>query len=136
MPRWSAQDQHLVVLAVVETARVGQGVVDFDVAGFGKDEAFSKAASVVAQIKATIDERRWVCFFDYFNPESPDCLSVPDFLAWLRDAKLGRPEQIDYLDKVAGITAAALIFRGPDNQNQQEPWAIYSLRWVVLPSLP
>lgn len=83
---------------------------------------------------------RWVNFYDSFEPVSPVCLPVPDFLAWLRDEQrwvnplsddlildgqgfraqaweemLVPPDIVDFFEQAAELAACRAMFRGPDN---------------------
>jgi hypothetical protein len=51
------------------------------------EDAKARAVEAVARMKDDVAEDRWVNFFDDLEPESPDCLPVPDFVAWLRDER-------------------------------------------------
>ena len=122
--------------------------------GVAPEDAKARALDAVAWMKDEVAEEHWVNFFDSFNVESPDCLPLPDFVAWLRDErrrvnqlasdlKLDRqgfkelaseetlvPSDIlDFFEQAAEVTVRTPMFRGPDNWNA--PWSL-----ETLPALP
>jgi hypothetical protein len=122
--------------------------------GVSPEDAQARAREAVTRMKDDVTEDRWVNFFDDFEPESPECLPVPDFVAWLRnesrrvdqlaaDLKLDAqgfkelaseallvPSDIaDFFEQASEVTTCTPMFRGPDNWN--EPWSLEDL-----PALP
>ena len=116
--------------------------------GVALDTAQARAA--LARMKAGIEEDHWINFFDALEPESPECLPVPDFVAWLRgerrridrstdsltpnaqgssppasDALLVPSDILDFFEQAAEVTARTPMFRGPDNWD--EPWSLQDL---------
>lgn len=117
-------------------------------------DAQVRAREAVARMRDEVADDRWVNFFDDLKPETPDCLPVPDFVAWLRDERrrvnqlaakmkldaqgfkeLARKEVlvpsdlIDFFEQAAEVAASTPMFRGPDNWN--EAWSLENL-----PALP
>jgi hypothetical protein len=98
--------------------------------GMAKDAALVKAnALVVEQLKPCTDARRWMRYYDKLQPKSPECLPVPDFVAWLRAANLTEPEIADFLGETAEIAAHKPMFTVGDNRD-----AAWSLQ--TLPDVP
>lgn len=108
------------------------------------------AGAAVAHMKADIEEDQWINFFDDLEPESPACLPVSDFVAWLRDvprridgsadrlmpgvqgsSKLDGealtvpPGILDFFEQAAAVTATTPMFSGPDNW--EAPWSLQDL---------
>jgi hypothetical protein len=52
--------------------------------GVAPEDAKARALEAVARTRDEVAEGHWVNFFDDLEPESPDCLPLPDFVAWLR----------------------------------------------------
>ena len=66
--------------------------------GVEKASARKRAIEAVALMRADLAEDRWVNFFDDLKPESPECLPLPDFLAWLRSTgNLENPQGFEWL---------------------------------------
>lgn len=122
--------------------------------GAAPDDVQTRAREAVARMKNDVRLDRWVNFLNDFEPESPECLPVPDFVAWLRierhrvdqmasdlklDAQgfneLARKEMLvpsdiaDFFEQASEVTASTPMFCGPDNWN--EPWSLEDL-----PALP
>ncbi len=122
--------------------------------GVVQENAQVRAREAVTRMKADVEEDHWVNFFDDFEPEPPECLPLPDFVAWLRDERrrvnqlafdlkldgqgfkelaseevLVPPELLDFFEQAADVVACTPMFRGPDNWN--EPWSLENL-----PALP
>ncbi|MBF0528826.1 MAG: hypothetical protein HQK55_06065 [Deltaproteobacteria bacterium] len=122
--------------------------------GFELEDAHAQACEAVARMKDEVAVDRWVNFFDDFEPESPECLPVSDFVAWLRDERrrvnllashlkldaqgfqqlaneeiLPPSDIVDFLEQAAEVAASTPMFRGPDNWD--EPWSLENL-----PALP
>lgn len=118
--------------------------------GISTDDAQARACEAVLQMKKDISKCHWVNFFDNLNPESPECLPVPDFVAWLRDESRRRihlpgdlsldaqvcwksawepllvPSDItDFFEQAADAATSSSMFRGRDNWN--EPWSLETL---------
>lgn len=118
------------------------------------EEGQARAREAVARMRDEVANERWVNFFDDLEPETPDCLPVPDFVAWLRDEpcrenrlaaemrvdtqslkELNRKEVLvpsdllDFFEQAAEVAASTPMFRGPDNWN--EAWSLENL-----PTLP
>jgi len=110
------------------------------------------ARKAVARMMDDVAENHWVNFFDYFEPESPECLPVADFLAWLRNERqrvdelaaqldeegvkelassevLIPPDITNFIEHAAEVSASTPMFRGPDNWD--EPWSL-----KTLPAMP
>ena len=113
--------------------------------GVEKASARNRAIEAVTQMRADLAEDRWVNFFDDLKPESPECLPLPDFVAWLRsmgnlenpqgfeglasEEMLVTPDILDFFEQAAQVAATTPMFRGPDNWN--EAWSL-----ECLPALP
>jgi hypothetical protein len=97
--------------------------------GVAKDAALTNAGEAVSRMKQDIAQDHWINFFDDLEPDSPECLPVPDFVAWLRKENLVPSGIMDFFDQAAEVTRRTPMFRGPDNWN--EPWALENL-----PTLP
>lgn len=97
--------------------------------GVAPDEAKIRSINAGCRMKADVVTGRWVNFFDDIEPESPECLSVGDFVAWLRNETWVPSEITDFLMQVADVSAETPMFSGPDNWN--EPWSLKNL-----PDLP
>ena len=113
--------------------------------GVEKASARNRAIEAVTQMRADLAEDRWVNFFDDLKPESPECLPLPDFVAWLRstvnlenpqgfeglasEETLVTPDILDFFEQAAQVVATTPMFRGSDNWN--EAWSLENL-----PALP
>jgi hypothetical protein len=113
--------------------------------GVEKASARNRAIEAVTLMRADLAEDRWVKFFDDLKPESPECLPLPDFVAWLRsmgnlenpqgfeglasEEMLVTPDILDFFEQAAQVAATTPMFRGPDNWN--EAWSLENL-----PALP
>lgn len=107
--------------------------------------AKTRAIEAVSRMRADLTEDRWVNFFDGLNPESPECLPLPDFVAWLRstgnledqqgfeglagEEMLVTSDILDFFEQAAEVAATTPMFRGPDNWG--EAWSLENL-----PALP
>lgn len=82
-------------------------------------ESQTRAIEAVARMKQNIAQERWVNFLDELDPESHDCLPVPELVAWLRsDVELSvqvAPDVVDFLEQAAEVARRTPMFRGPDN---------------------
>lgn len=122
------------------------------------------AKEMVVRMRKEIADECWVNFLDSFEPEPPECLSVADFLLWLREEQSPwkhegaapepgiadnrelafehRPvaaEILDYIEQAAQVAASVPMFRGPDNW--EEPWSLESLpallsAWTMIEYVP
>lgn len=122
--------------------------------GIAPEDAKEQALEAVNRMKEAITEDCWVNFFKYFEPESFDCLPVPDFIAWLRGERcwlnqraschkhdeqaveqltieklLVPSDVLDFIERAAEVTTQTPMFRGPDNWDM--PWSL-----KTLPALP
>lgn len=122
--------------------------------GIASEDAKARALEAVARMKDDVAEDRWVNFFNDLEPESSDCLPVPDFVAWLRDEHrringlasdlkldgqgfkelasgemLVSSDILDFFEQAAEVTARTPMFRGPDNWDA--PWSL-----ETMPALP
>lgn len=122
--------------------------------GVAPEHAKARALDAVARMKNDVAQEHWVNFFDNRQPESPDCLPLPDFVAWLRNerGRAHRPASntkpdgqgleapaseelrvpsdiLDFFEQAADVTARTPMFRGPDNWDT--PWSL-----ETLPALP
>lgn len=122
--------------------------------GVAPEDAKARALEAAHRIKDDVEENHWVNFFDNLKPESPDCLPVPDFVAWLRDERrrinrlasdlkldgqgfkelssgevLVPSDILDFFEQAAEVTARTPMFRGPDNWDA--PWSL-----ETMPALP
>ena len=95
-------------------------------------------------MKADVAEDRWANFFDDLEPDSPECLPLPDFLVWLRradnqqgqqscndlaDKILVAPDILDFFEQVALVASTTKMFWGPDSRDDM--WSL-----ATLPTLP
>ena len=99
-------------------------------------EAQGRARDLVASLKVSVSEDRWVCFFDGLNPDTPECLPATDFVSWLRSNTanvLGLGGDVaDFLELASQASARVPIFHGPDNPCPPGPaWSL-----LTLPTLP
>lgn len=97
--------------------------------GVAPENCRAQAHEVIRLMKKDIAEDRWVNFFDDLEPESPECIPVPDFLAWLRKKELILPRLIMFLEQATEVTISEATFRGSDNWDS--PWKLKDL-----PALP
>lgn len=122
--------------------------------GFALTAAKACATHAVATMKADTPLGHWVTFFDDIDPDSPECLPLPDFLAWLRNhcqaelepkSSVGplqvtgqaltsevvqvSTEILDFFERAADVAATTPTIRGPDNW--PHPWSLQNL-----PALP
>ncbi|MDR0234313.1 MAG: hypothetical protein LBI31_05885 [Zoogloeaceae bacterium] len=98
--------------------------------GVTPEDAEAWALDAVTRMKEDVAEDRWVNFFDDLEPDSPECLSVPDFVAWLRSENMSVPSGIlDFFGQAAEVAMCTPMFSGPDNRN--EAWSLENL-----PALP
>ncbi len=97
--------------------------------GAGKEAARLKAQEAVSRMKADFGGERWVCFFDDLYPDSPECLPVPDFAAWLHQEIPELYGIADFFEQAMEVATSTPMFRGPDNWNA--PWSLENM-----PSLP
>jgi hypothetical protein len=124
--------------------------------GASPEDAKVRAIEAVARMKEAVADDRWVNFFDDLESESPECLPVPDFVAWLRYERrrinqlasdlnldgqgirelvgnelLVPSDILDFFEQAAEVSACTPMFRGPDNWD--EPWSLESLPAVPPP---
>lgn len=108
--------------------------------GMAADVAQARAQSACSRMRTTIDDNRWVTFFDYLVPDSPECVPVADFTTWLRaenDRSHGSeatggavsPALLNFLDQSAEVASRTPMFSDPDNRS--DPWSL-----ETLPALP
>lgn len=113
--------------------------------GVALEAAKARAIEAVARMKADVAENHWINFFDDLEPESPECLALPEFVAWLRrdctrgshhglndlasEEILVAPDILDFFEQASEVAATTPIFRGPDNW--AKPWSLQDL-----PALP
>lgn len=88
-----------------------------------------QAREAVAKMRDDVPENCWVNFLNDFQPESPDCLPLPDFVQWLRDEQLVPSDVADFFEQAAEVTASLSMFYGQDNRDA--PWPL-----ARLPELP
>lgn len=88
-----------------------------------------RALEAVARMKHDLAPVHWVNFLEYFQPESPDCLPLPDFVQWLRDEPLLPSDIADFFEHAAEVVSSLPMFYGPDNRDT--PWSL-----AKLPDLP
>jgi hypothetical protein len=127
--------------------------------GVGLDEAEARAREMVSRMRNEVADDRWVSYLNHsdFEPDSPECLPMPDFLAWLRnECHLVNPlvterqqdmqdseelenkglqvssDLLNFLALAAEVTANSPMFRGQDNNIKYEAW----LSLANLPELP
>lgn len=87
--------------------------------------ARTRARAAVVRLKGSVEASRWIDFFDHLEPDSPECLPVSDFVAWLRRQALVPSDVVDFLEQAAEVTANSPVFRGPDNWDA--PWSLENL---------
>ena len=118
--------------------------------GVDPEAALARAREAALRMTVGLEESTWVHFLDDLEPDSPACLPVPDFIAWLRaelskfsrmcalmnlDAEtfkdllkeetLVRSDTLDFLQQAAEVSTSTPMFRGRDNWD--EPWALQAL---------
>jgi len=103
--------------------------------GAAQPEAMEQAREAAARMRREVADEHWINFLEPFEPDSPECLPVPDFVAWLRDEshrndnKLQIPPDIlDFLEQVARQASSATmfcVFSGPGSE--QEPCSLANL---------
>jgi hypothetical protein len=123
--------------------------------GVAPVDAKARALEAVTRMKEAVSENRWVNFFNDLEPESPECLPLPDFVAWLRDERrrvnrllasdlkidvqgfkelaskemLVSSDILDFFEQAAEVATSTPTFREPDNWDK--PWPL-----ETLPALP
>ncbi len=106
--------------------------------GVEPEEARQLAQQGSPRMKTCVQPDRWIAFYDHFEPDTPECVPVSDFTAWLRQQRsIDDPlpagsiahDIVDFLDRAAEVTTTEALFRGPDNWN--EPWSL-----IMLPAIP
>ena len=122
--------------------------------GVSPDDAQARSRETVVRMRGDVADGHWVNFYDYLEPESPECLPVSDFVAWIRNERdrsvqlsatvpnsaqdlngrasenlLVPPEILNFFQQAAEVATSSPTFRGPDNWH--EPWSLESL-----PALP
>lgn len=98
--------------------------------GMALEVAKARALENVAQMRTEVADSAWVSFYDSLNPEVPECLPLPEFVAWLRrQAGLVAIEVLDFFEQVQHVIVTRPMFKDRDNQTD-----LYSLE--SLPSLP
>ncbi len=78
------------------------------------------------KMKQSIAEDHWVIFLDDLEPDAPECVPMPDFIAWLRKEDFIFTDIVDYLEKVTTVSIQNTQFIG------------YNEKWTLetLPVLP
>ncbi|MCY0964536.1 hypothetical protein [Parathalassolituus penaei] len=84
------------------------------------------AIELTAKLRASVADAGWVHFFDNFDPDTPACLPVTDFIDWLRNQALFPTDMVDFLARSAEVSAVTPIFDGPDNRGD-ERWSLRRL---------
>ena len=97
--------------------------------GIAQEDAKILAIEATARMRGDVADNHWVNFFDDFEPESPEYLPVPDFVAWLRDEVLIASDILDYFSRATEVATSMPMFRGPENW--EAPWSLKNL-----PSIP
>lgn len=122
--------------------------------GIASENAKTRAFDTAVRMKADIPENHWVTFFDTYEPESPECLPLPDFVSWLRkenrrvnetasrlkvdehalkqggsEGELVPADILDFFEKATEVTMRTPMFRGPDNRD--DAWSLENM--PVLP---
>ncbi|MFM2007090.1 MAG: hypothetical protein RLZZ09_2745, partial [Pseudomonadota bacterium] len=97
--------------------------------GHAEEVAQALSQDFMSKMRASIEAHRWVNFINLYEPESPDCISVADFVDWIRPEAVVSPEIMDFMDQVTEVTVTTPMFHGPDNW--KSPWSLKNL-----PSLP
>ena len=118
--------------------------------GIAPEVAQAQARETVFRMKNEVAGDRWVNFFDDYEPESPECLPVSDFVGWVRKERdriiqhsttvpksandlnerasehlLVPSEIVDFFEQAAEVATSTSTFRGPDNWH--EPWSLENL---------
>lgn len=118
--------------------------------GVWPEDPQTLARNAVARMKKDITQKRWVNFFNIHEPDSPECLPVPDLVAWLRDERhrinrllatlspdaqdfsalasrtlLVSPDIIDFFEQAAEVATSTPIFFGIEHRN--ELWSLETL---------
>ncbi|MDR1461934.1 MAG: hypothetical protein LBI68_02180 [Azoarcus sp.] len=119
--------------------------------GVAPEDAKARALEAVTRMKEDVAGDHWVNFFDVLEPESPECLPLPDFVAWLRNERrrvnrlasdlkldaqgfkeLASEEMlvpsdniVDFFEQAAEVAASTPMFRGPENWD--EAWSLENL---------
>ena len=110
--------------------------------GFALEDAQMLRREAVVRMKGDVAEDLWVNFFDMYESESPECIPVSDFVAWLRtehhqvnpkfdsqDFRVLASDILNFFEQVAEVVASTPMFSGQDNWNA--PWSLLNL-----PELP
>lgn len=122
--------------------------------GVSPDDAQARSREAVVRMRVDVADDHWVSFYDYLDPESPECLPVSDFVAWVRNERdrlfqlsttapnsaqelngrsgehlLVPPEILAFFEQAAEVATSSPTFRGPDNWHER--WSLKSL-----PALP
>lgn len=104
--------------------------------GAAPGEAKALVLESITRMRADVEDARWVNFYDDLEPESPHCLPLPDFVAWLRVQRCGAngqmlvpAEVLDFIEQASAVIVQSSKFRGPDNWDS--PWTLEEL-----PALP
>ena len=122
--------------------------------GVTSEHSQVKARETFRQMKNEGASDRWVNFFDSYQPESPECLPISDFVEWIRKERhrviqhstmapiggqefnmgidqhlLVPTEIIDFFEQAAQVATSTPMFRGPDNWDE-------TLSLEDLPTLP
>jgi hypothetical protein len=114
--------------------------------GIVLEEAEAQAREIVSRMRDEIADDRWVNFFDSSEPESPECLPMPDFLAWVRDVQCRRAvtempqdaqglkelvgipsDLLDFFEQAAEVSASTPMFRRLDSCDEDEVWSLENL---------
>lgn len=98
--------------------------------GEAQNEATNKAVIEYAELRLHLGIYQRVRFYDLFESESPECIPISIFLAYMQEKQLVTTDIIDYLTRAVDAVTCAPIFRGPDNYKEQ-PWSL-----AELPELP
>jgi len=93
------------------------------------EDSLAQARAAILLMKKDIAEDLWVNFFDDMEPESPECLPISDFLAWLRQNALIPHDLAIFFEQATEVAISNAIFCGPDNW--ESPWSLENL-----PALP
>ena len=56
--------------------------------GVAPDDAQARSRGAVVRMRDDVADDHWVNFYDYLEPESPECLPVSDFVAWVRKERV------------------------------------------------
>jgi hypothetical protein len=118
--------------------------------GVAPDDAQARSREAAVRMRADLADDHWVNFYDDLEPESPECLPVSEFVAWVRkegdrsiqlsatvsnraqepdgrasEHLLVPPEILAFFEQAAEVAISTPTFRGPDNWH--EPWSLESL---------